>query len=119
MKETNQKNNLNNIKEFKLNLDQTHKDYKIDVPGFIIELRKIMNRTIDQFVCDMGWMNEKYYSKIVNGYVCKKEKIKKHSNPTIDYLFGGLNYAFDNNELYAKRKKEIMDLIFKYFFKSF
>ena len=28
----------------------------------------MMNKTIDEFVYDLGWANDKYYSKIVNGF---------------------------------------------------
>lgn len=105
-----QKNNNNENKE-----TIGYKEYQIDVPNFILELRRMMNRTINDFVYDMGWDNEKYYSKIVNGYYCNKTHQKKHSNPTINYIFGGINHALNNNESYRNKRKEIEILIWKYF----
>ena len=66
----------------------------------------------------MGWKNSKYYSKIVNGYVWKGKK--KYSNPTVKYIFGGLNYAFFHHEDLLKDKKEnILKIINKYFLYGF
>lgn len=73
-----------------------------------------MNSTIDEFIYDMGWSNDKYYSKIVNGFYDKNNK-KKYSNPTINYIFGGLNHAFANNKKYQEKKQEILSLVHKYF----
>ena len=58
----------------------------------------MMNKTIDEFVYDLGWANDKYYSKIVNGFK-NKEGTKSYSNPSVNYIFGALKYAFENNDI--------------------
>lgn len=86
----------------------------INVSAFLKELRKELDLTIDEFVSVMGWKNTKYYAKIVNGYFLKDEK--RFSNPTINYVFGGLNHAFTYyNEKVFDKKETILNLINKYF----
>lgn len=62
----------------------------------------------------MGWPNNKYYSKIVNGYYFKNKKI--YSNPTVNYIFGGINHAFFYyGNIWNPKKEEIMKLISLHF----
>lgn len=102
----------NNISK-KENNSSSYKDFPIDVSNFLIEFREMMNKTINEFVYDMGWSNDKYYSKIVNGYY--SDNIKKYSHPTVNYLFGGIKYAITNNKDYYEKREEIIKLINKYF----
>lgn len=62
----------------------------------------------------MGWSNEKYYSKIVNGYY-DYNKNKKYSRPTIDYIFGGINHAMTYHKEWLDKKDKIYKLIKIYF----
>ncbi len=95
-----------------------YKNHSIDVSNFVKDLRKLMGSTIDEFIYDMGWTNDKYYSKIVNGFF-DKDKNRKYSNPTVDYIFGALNHAIKNNEKYYWKKDEILKLINRYFLREF
>lgn len=97
-----------------LEFENNYKSFNIDVSNFLLELRKLMNKTIDQFVYDLGWANDKYYSKIVNGFK-NKDGTKSYSNPSVNYIFGALKYAFENNEEWKNKKDEITLLVFKYF----
>ena len=90
------------------------KKINIDVSNFLLDLRNMMNKTIDEFVYDLGWANDKYYSKIVNGFK-NKEGTKSYSNPSVNYIFGALKYAFENNEQWANKRNEIIALVIKYF----
>ena len=90
------------------------KKIDIDVSNFLLDLRSMMNKTIDEFVYDLGWANDKYYSKIVNGFK-NKEGTKSYSNPSVNYIFGALKYAFENNEQWRDKKEEITKLVLKYF----
>ena len=91
--------------------------YQPDVGEFLDKLRKnIFNCTIEKLVYYMDWKNEKYYYQIVNG--CKDGNgNKKLKNPTINYVFGGLNFALKNFEEVQEKRQEIIDLIFKYIIK--
>lgn len=64
----------------------------------------------------MDWKNEKYYDQIVNGYRDSYGN-KKLKNPTIDYIFTGLNFALKNFNEVKEKRQEIIDLIFKYIIK--
>lgn len=72
-----------------------------------------MNKTINELVFDMGWYNDKYYSKLVNGQTINGIKI--HSNPTVNYIFGGLKHAMAHHQEYRDKKEQIIQLINKYF----
>ncbi|MCF0218120.1 MAG: hypothetical protein HUJ42_03725 [Malacoplasma sp.] len=62
----------------------------------------------------MGWSNSKYYQKFVNGFLYNGTK--RFSNPTINYIFGGINHAFHYYfEIYNPFKSQIIALIYKYF----
>ncbi len=83
---------------------------------FIEVLRKdILKVTIEQLVVMMDWSNEKYYSKIMNGYMCNG--IKKYSEPSVNYIFRGLNYAFANHEEFRINKNKIEEAFYKYIWK--
>ncbi len=91
--------------------------YEPDVRTFLIELRtKVLNISIDQLISIFQWNNEKYYQQIVNGYK-DKNGVRKYKNPTINYLFGALNYAMQTNDLFKSKQKEIEKLIKKYLLK--
>ncbi len=91
--------------------------YQPDVRNFLIELRtNVLNISIDQLISIFQWNNEKYYQQIVNGYK-DKDGVRKYKNPTINYLFGAINYAMQTNELFIKKRKEIELLIKKYLLK--
>ncbi|MDE7088429.1 MAG: hypothetical protein K2O19_02745, partial [Malacoplasma sp.] len=94
-------------------------EFKIDIKEFIVELRKLMNKTINDFVCELGWSNEKYYSKIVNGYLDRKTSERIYSNPTVNYIFGGINHAINYYNDWKLQKENIKKLIFQYFLISF
>lgn len=97
-----------------VNEQNNYKDFAINTREFIIELRiKIMKKTINDFVFDMGWFNDKYYSKVVNGQT--KDGIKIYSSPTINYIFGGLKHAMKYHKEYIDKKDEIIALINRYF----
>ncbi len=78
-----------------------------------------MNKTINDFVCELGWNNEKYYSKIVNGYLNNKTNERIFSNPTVNYIFGGINHAINYYHDWKLQKENIKKLIFKYFLINF
>ncbi len=83
---------------------------------FIIELRKILGDiTINQLILEMGWTNDKYYSKIVNGYICKKTLKRKYSNPTVNYIFGGIKHAMNYYDHWKEQKIKIKNLINEHF----
>lgn len=95
--------------------ENNNNSIKIDISSFILELRtNILNKTIIDFVSDMGWSNEKYYSKIVNGYIKNGKRI--YSSPTINYIFTGIHRAIDSCEDWKSKKVLIEKLIIKYFF---
>ena len=62
----------------------------------------------------MNWSNEKYYNKIVNGQIDKKDNSKKYSEPTVKWLFESLNHAFKYYEEFQDNKEKIIKLIYKY-----
>ena len=73
-----------------------------------------MNLTIENFILKMGWSNNKYYSKIVNGYYFKGNK--KFSNPTVNYIFGGINHAFYYyGNIWKPKKDKILKIINEFF----
>lgn len=95
--------------------DRNKTSTKIDIPSFILELRiNVLNKTIIDFVSDMGWSNEKYYSKIVNGYIQNGKR--KYSSPTINYIFMGIHKAINSCDDWKSKKVLIEKLIMKYFF---
>lgn len=94
-----------------------YEHFNIDVANFIKDLRILVNKTINEFIYDLGWTNDKYYSKIVNGYYINGEK--KYSIPTVNYLFGAINHAIYNSQDWKNKKNEIKKLIEKYFLKEF
>lgn len=65
----------------------------------------------------MNWANEKYYDQIVNGYYDQKTRIKKYKQPTVNYLFTGLNYAINNFDEVKQHQNLIIKLIFKWLIK--
>ncbi len=92
-------------------------NYQPDVRAFLIELRtEILHISIDQLVTIFQWNNEKYYQQIVNGYK-DKNGVRKYKNPTINYLFGALNYAMSTNQLFISHQKAIEKLIKKHLLK--
>ncbi|MEG2245494.1 MAG: hypothetical protein RSC02_00805 [Malacoplasma sp.] len=94
---------------------ESYKSFNIDVKKFLIELRTdIIKKTINEFIYDMGWSNEKYYSKIVNGFKINGDI--KYSNPTINYIFGGIAHALSQFDDWKTKEVEIENLIKKYFY---
>lgn len=84
-----------------------------DIKKFILELRiDILNISIEKFISSMNWKNEKYYCQIINGYK-DKNNILKYKNPTISFLFKGIAFAMENDDLWKSKKNEINDLIIR------
>lgn len=75
-----------------------------------------MNITINELVYNMNLNNEKYYQQIVNGYK-DKNGVRRYKQPTIKYIFSGLNFAINNFDNWQLKREEIIDLIFKYIIK--
>ncbi len=48
----------------------------------------------------------------MNGYMCNG--IKKYSEPSVNYIFRGLNYAFNNHDEFRTKHHEIEQAFFKY-----
>ncbi len=48
----------------------------------------------------------------MNGYT--QNGVKKYSEPSINYIFRGLNYGFTNYEEFRKNRKQILEAFFKY-----
>ncbi len=51
----------------------------------------------------------------MNGYMCNG--IKKYSEPSINYIFRGLNYGFANHDEFKQNQSKIEDAFFKYIWK--
>lgn len=72
---------------------------------FLNDLRKLLKITVNELAEYFGWSNTKHYYKI-----------KKQSNPTINYIFGGVNYAFENYpQIFEPYKEKILELIKEHF----
>lgn len=88
-----------------------------EIHKFIHELRvNVLKITINELVYNMNLSNEKYYQQIVNGYK-DKNGILKYKQPTIKYIFSGLNYAINNFDNWKSKREQIINLIFKYIIK--
>lgn len=88
-----------------------------EINKFIHKLRvDVLNITINELVYNMNLNNEKYYQQIVNGYK-DKDGVLRYKQPTIKYIFSGLNFAMNNFDNWKSKKEEINNLIFKYIIK--
>ncbi|MGL4950583.1 MAG: hypothetical protein ACRC4M_01955 [Mycoplasma sp.] len=88
-----------------------------NVKAFLMELRNdVLKISIEEMVYYFGWNNEKYYQQIVNGYK-DKDGIKKYKNPTVNYLFLGLNAAMNTHKIFIDNKDAIDALIKKHIIK--
>lgn len=98
-----------------MNDRESYKSFNIDVKRFLIELRvTILKKTINEFIYELGWSNEKYYSKIVNGF--KINGKRQYSNPTINYIFCGIAHAMFQFKDWESKRELIEKLIVKHFF---
>lgn len=76
----------------------------------------MLNITIEELVSSMKLNNEKYYQQIINGYK-DKDGNKKYKQPTIKYIFTGINYAMNTFDEWKIKEKEIKELVYKYLIK--
>ena len=76
----------------------------------------MLNITIEELVSSMKLNNEKYYQQIINGYK-DKDGNKKYKQPTIKYIFTGINYAMNTCDEWNIKEKEIKELVYKYLIK--
>ena len=96
--------------------DEKEKYYP-DVAKFLTILRnEILKISIEELIITLDWNNEKYYQMIVNGYKDQHGN-KKYKQPTVNYLFTGLNNAMNNNKKFKENKDKIINLINKYIMK--
>ena len=102
------KNNKNLTPPLTLKNEFGYFEFKIDTKAFLQDLRKLMDKTINDFVCELGWSNDKYYSKMVNGYIDSKSNQRIYSNPTVNYIFGGINHAINYYDDWKDKKEKMV-----------